>query len=291
MPASGPPLASSSSTRVSAVPAMVSSAVSRAEARATASTVRPVRPGRRRTLRAARTAASRQVTRPRAPGGDGSRSVADRAGPSRPFSSRSRRSARRGEVEVVGDEHDGAAVLVGQRRSTSATVRLLSRRGCRWARRPAPGGARWPAPGRWPPAGARRRSARPGGVAARSPTPSRSSSSAARRRRAAPGRPAQGAGQLDVLGRRQAVEQPEVLEHEPDRVGCGTRPGRRSTAIARSWPSTRTVPLCGRSSPPSSGQQRRLAAPRGADQRHELAVLRRRGRGPSSTVMVPDRPS
>ncbi len=68
MPDSGPPEESCSSTRVWAVEAMARSAVRRAAARATATTVSAERPSRRRTLRPASTSASRHVMGSGSPG-------------------------------------------------------------------------------------------------------------------------------------------------------------------------------------------------------------------------------
>ena len=68
MPASGPPLVSCSSTRVRAVPAIVSRAANSAAARATAMTVSAARPGRRAEVAGARasTSASSRRSGPRA---------------------------------------------------------------------------------------------------------------------------------------------------------------------------------------------------------------------------------
>ena len=73
--------------------------------------------------------------------------------------------------------------------------------------------------------------------------------------------PGQRAGQLDVLGRGQRLEQPEVLEHEARPSRGGTWPARERLRPDRSSPSTTTDPLCGASSPPSTDSSVDLPTP------------------------------
>ena len=132
--------------------------------------------------------------------------------------------------------------------------------------------------GRWPRAGAGRRTARRAGACARSPRPTRSSAPA---RALAPLGAAHARveqGQLHVAQQRGLGQQVEGLEHEADlpvpharRAGSPTsptRPGRRA----------RSCPSVGRVQAAQDVHQGRLARAGGADDRDHLALLDRRGR-------------
>ena len=254
MPASGPPLLSWSSTRVSAVVEMVSSAVSSAAASVTASTVSTARPGRPPHALARpgrwRRASSRRSARCRSGCEPG---LPRRAPPE--LEAGSSAGARPAMAEVVGDDHERAAVVGRQRlEQRRPPGRCCRRRGCRWARRPAPAGVGWPGPGRWRPAGARRRSAPPGRAGPGRP---------GRPRRAAR-RPAPGGPIGPTPASEQASSTFSAAVSASSRPKCwNTKPtvSRRKAAScdrdrpARSAPSTTTGP---------SGAARGRRAPRAA---------------------------
>ena len=212
--------------------------------------------------------------------------------PPRPAASRpvAAAAARRAMRRVVGHHHQGAPVVgrqrLEQRRRPGWCCR---RRGCRWARRPAPGGAGWPAPGRWPPAGARRRSARPGGGGPGRRGPTASSSSAARA-------PAGGAGRRRPASRPARRSRPRSAPRAGRSAGRRTRPSRGGTWPARcgdrpdrSAPSTTTDPLWGASSPPSTDSSVDLPDARTRPTSATWPPASTWRSRPSSTVTVPAR--
>ena len=162
---------------------------------------------------------------------------------------RSQAAARRG-LWVAMTEVRPRSRCIWRNKCVQAVAGPL-RRDRRWARRPARAPAASPARARPPRAAARRRTASTGGDPAARPAP---------RRRAGP-RPPHGASaerpardahrHLGVFERRKLRQQVMELEHEADPRVAEAPPAPRRTACARSRPSTTTVPLSGRSSPPS----------------------------------------
>ena len=133
---------------------------------------------------------------------------------------------------ITHDRRAGARAAREQRRGSR---RRCGSRGCRSARRPARSPARRRWPGRWRPAGARRRTARPAGGRMRCAEADPLERAAAPAPGARPQRHAaveQAGGH--VVERGQPVEQVELLEHEAD----APAPQRRQLAVARGAPTS-----------------------------------------------------
>ena len=112
----------------------------------------------------------------------------------------------------------------------------------------------------------------PGRDPAKSASPTSSSSSAARARRSALPTPCTCSGQLDVLRDRPPLQQPGLLERDPVVL---VEPGLPGGLAADAHRARARLLQVG-----DHPQQRRLPAPRRADQRHELAVRRGSARCP-----------
>ena len=164
----------------------------------------------------------------------------------------------------VGDEDDRRAGLARRcAAARPACARGSSRRGRRTARPSAGAAGRRPAPGRWRPAAACRRTAAPGGARRSRPGATSSSSSRDRSRRSARVPAGSSSGSSTLRRDRAPVEEPGLLERDPVVV---VEPGLRA-----GLPSTSTVPAVGVDQVADQAQQRRLAAAGRPDQRDELA--------------------
>ena len=187
------------------------------------------------------------------------------------------RSARRGRVVGDQDQRHAALRLRGEQeigdQPRRCRIEIAGRLVGEQHRR-----AGRPAPGRSPPAAARRRRARPDSASRRSARPTARSSR--RRPREGVALPGELQRHGDVLERRHVRDEVEGLEDDADRRGRGSGASASSPSPVRSLPTTTMRPDCRPLEAGDRHEQRRLAAARRPDQADRSRRRRLRGRRP-----------